>query len=435
MIQHTLLSLLAELPGWLLRLVFSLTVIWLAAIVAVLLLRRFSAAWRHRVWALSVVASLAVPILIAFSPGIPLGWLNAATPPTVSLSPLPTQPPRMSPIDFDAGDRAPQRRPAGNSEHVDLRPGNAPVSKGSPTKAAASIASDAVPNRTTQSARVIAEGGRGATWLLILFVPAAFGLVRLARSAGAARRMAAESKSIGAAAARGPLDEVCQRLNWNRPVGLKQTARTNVPLCVGWRQPCIVLPDDWHSWNALTLRAVLAHEVSHIVRRDLAWQNVASSTCALYWFHPLAWLSARQMRREREAACDDRVLVLLGRPADYARILLGFADQMGAGCRVPNGALALGGRSGFETRIRAVLDGDRRRAAVGRATGRLFAVAAVIVAIAAGALNPLASRPARLSAAEGDPPRKTETQNRFRRSPTAQRLRISQSRNSPAGWS
>ena len=37
---------------------------------------------------------------------------------------------------------------------------------------------------------------------------------------------------------------------------------------VGWRRPTLLLPGDWQSWSASELKAVVAHELAHIDRRD-----------------------------------------------------------------------------------------------------------------------------------------------------------------------
>ena len=51
MIREAFFSTTPDLPVWLLRLVFSVTLVCLAAAVITVLLRRKSAALRHRVWA------------------------------------------------------------------------------------------------------------------------------------------------------------------------------------------------------------------------------------------------------------------------------------------------------------------------------------------------------------------------------------------------
>ncbi|HEV3303113.1 MAG TPA: M56 family metallopeptidase, partial [Planctomycetaceae bacterium] len=216
------------------------------------------------------------------------------------------------------------------------------------------------------------------------------GIWQSVRSARAVRRVVDEARLVQDAATLGLVAEVCRRLHWDGVVDLRQSSRTAIPLCVGWKRPCILLPPDWRTWGDMTLRAVLAHEVSHIVRRDVAWQMVARVACYLYWFHPLVWLAARKMRVERETACDDSVLAIVERPVDYASVLLRFAREMVAH-RTPAAALPMSSFSGLEGRVRAILDKSRPRSPVGPRVGRMCAFAAVGITLAAASLSPLSS--------------------------------------------
>src|SRR5258708_2168863 len=69
----------AGIGGWCVRLVFSQTILWLTAGFAVWLLRRSSAAVRHRVWGLSALVALVLPLTVGTVPALRLGWITSAS--------------------------------------------------------------------------------------------------------------------------------------------------------------------------------------------------------------------------------------------------------------------------------------------------------------------------------------------------------------------
>src|SRR5258708_12997644 len=79
MTSSLLSSVSAGIGGWCVRLVFSQTILWLTAGFAVWLLRRSSAAVRHRVWALSALVALVLPLTVGTVPALRLGWIKSAT--------------------------------------------------------------------------------------------------------------------------------------------------------------------------------------------------------------------------------------------------------------------------------------------------------------------------------------------------------------------
>ncbi len=46
----------------------------------------------------------------------------------------------------------------------------------------------------------------------------------------------------------------------------------------------------------------------------------------MWWWHPLAWLAARQMQVTAEEVCDDWVVALTQQPEQYARHLVQWAE-------------------------------------------------------------------------------------------------------------
>jgi Tol biopolymer transport system component len=162
----------------------------------------------------------------------------------------------------------------------------------------------------------------------------------------------------------------------------------------GLRHPTILLPTDAASWPEERRRVVLLHELAHIQRADCLTQLLAQTACALYWFNPLTWLAARQLRVERERACDDRVLIAGARASEYAQHLLEIARGARRASCASLAAVAMARPSQLEGRLLAVLDGNRSR----RAVSRLAALVAVVGGC--GAVLPLAALEA---AARGGP--------------------------------
>src|SRR6185295_8995997 len=105
------------------------------------------------------------------------------------------------------------------------------------------------------------------------------------------------------------LVERCARqVGVRHPVLLESSDRVPVPCTWGVLSPRVLVPGIAETWSADRRRAVLLHELAHVARRDCLVQTLAQVACALFWFHPLAWLASWRLRVERERACDDLVL-------------------------------------------------------------------------------------------------------------------------------
>jgi type II secretory pathway pseudopilin PulG len=92
--------------------------------------------------------------------------------------------------------------------------------------------------------------------------------------------------------------------------------------------PIILLPRDSLTWHAKQMEMILIHEFAHLRRKDFASQLVSELVCAIYWFNPLVWLSARAMRDDAELAADEAVIRAGHRPSDYATELLHVAAKL-----------------------------------------------------------------------------------------------------------
>ncbi|HLW82791.1 MAG TPA: M56 family metallopeptidase [Candidatus Acidoferrales bacterium] len=109
---------------------------------------------------------------------------------------------------------------------------------------------------------------------------------------------------------------------------LKESAAISVPATVGVRRAAILLPLNWRAWTSEQLDAVLAHEVSHVARRDALVQTLSLVHRAIFWFSPLAWWLDRQLTELAEQASDEAALAGGADRTRYAETLLGFFAQL-----------------------------------------------------------------------------------------------------------
>ena len=174
--------------------------------------------------------------------------------------------------------------------------------------------------------------------------------------------------------------ECASALNLTQKPLLRQ-ADAPVPMTWGDRHSVILLPAEAHTWPSDRLQAVLLHETAHIRRRDWLSHRFADMVCALYWFHPLVWLTARRLRAESEIACDDLVLTSGIAAPDYARHLLAVARTLRpAAAALPRTAIAMARTAQIEGRLKMILDNTRsRRALTRRVLFLMLGLSAVIV--------------------------------------------------------
>lgn len=98
--------------------------------------------------------------------------------------------------------------------------------------------------------------------------------------------------------------------------------RVTQALAVGILRPFILFPVGLI--NALSpeeVEVILRHELTHLGRYDPFWNAVQELVVSLFFYHPLVYLLARQLNREREYACDDSVSTDTGK-SRYAQALV-----------------------------------------------------------------------------------------------------------------
>jgi protocatechuate 3,4-dioxygenase beta subunit len=197
-----------------------------------------------------------------------------------------------------------------------------------------------------------------------------------------------------------------------------------LPFTYTWARPVILLPstlcDDGEPG---VLRYVLAHEWSHVERRDAWAWNLACLTGVILFHQPLFWWLRRQLRLCQDYLADERAAAV-GSAEDYATFLVRLARVHTFGSAIP--ALGLGDRRSNLSRRVIMLVQDHepleRRCRAAWSLSAASAAAAVIVVASGLRLNaaapPEAPAPAKEVKAEqdvaktpGDPKPSGETLN------------------------
>lgn len=173
------------------------------------------------------------------------------------------------------------------------------------------------------------------------------------------------------------------------PIGVPAIVTPNAsePGIVGFLRPVLVLPELLlERLNSTQIDALLAHELSHVRRRDNFFAALHMGVEAIFWFHPLVWWIGSRMLEERELACDEEVLRLGCAPADYVRGILTVCEHYS---EAPLPCVSGVTGADIKKRLKAILRGDvALELNIHRKLVLTFAaIAAVAVPVALGVWN------------------------------------------------
>lgn len=124
-------------------------------------------------------------------------------------------------------------------------------------------------------------------------------------------------------------EECKKRLQIKKPIEIVISNRVQSPMIFGLFQTYIVLPSQHENWLSLkNYEYIFLHELNHYKNKDLLTNYVILFYQIIYWFNPLVWLAFREMRLDREIACDTFVLQLLDDHSisEYGNTIINFLD-------------------------------------------------------------------------------------------------------------
>src|SRR5487761_1329937 len=365
-------------------------VVLLAAAIAARILRQAPAAVRHRVWSLGLCGALVMPLLSWMLPQMRLPVLPAKAAPAETAGGAGGATPTEFPGEVAAIDSIPRVAKAAPFPDQrfewdvaaanliraeDLAAAQAAIPESRRDEGLVASSRTAAP----REARVYVLGA----WMAGL----AMVLAPLAAGFGANWLLLRKSRRLSQARWLRLIAELSARIGLKRTVAAFESPQPVVPMTWGLLRPINLVPEDWRDWPHERQRCVLLHELAHVKRLDVACQMIGRLVAAFYWFNPLVWFAVRQLRIERELACDDCVLASGERASDYARELLKIAKLYRLRPLAVGVAMARSAR--LDQRVLRILDQARSRLPMSPHAARSLFVAAAVLVLGVAATSPV----------------------------------------------
>ena len=169
------------------------------------------------------------------------------------------------------------------------------------------------------------------------------------------------------------------RLAIDAPVPVWSSTTRLEPGVFGIFRPVLLVPAGLADrLSPAQFRAILAHELCHVRRRDNLAALFHMLVEAAFWFHPLVWWIGARLMEERECACDQEVLRLGGDPEAYATGILDVC-RMYLESPLPCASGVTG--ADLKKRIASIVMPHRSRTLTPAAKAVLAAAAALAIAI------------------------------------------------------
>jgi beta-lactamase regulating signal transducer with metallopeptidase domain len=174
--------------------------------------------------------------------------------------------------------------------------------------------------------RLSAPNGSG--WLFIAWcsVAALLGAIVIQRAAKVwqlARRATDAPRQLD-----GPLKVACRALNLSaRRIRLRISDEVGCPAICGFWRPTILIPRRLiNLLDDEQFQLVIAHELSHWKWWDLQINLLQTVLQVIYFYNPAVWMANAILRRLREEAVDEAVLIAVAAPTErYSNMLLDVA--------------------------------------------------------------------------------------------------------------
>ena len=161
----------------------------------------------------------------------------------------------------------------------------------------------------------------GIFMFLILIIIGSFRLKKITKSV-----IPVKNKEIT-----GLFTECCNILKINRRPVMGISPLIQVPVTMGVLRSYIILPEGVsEQFGRKEIRYIFLHELNHYRSKDVLINWLMLVLQVIYWFNPLVWLIFKQIRIDREIACDASVLKVLDEKSfhDYGYTIINFITKL-----------------------------------------------------------------------------------------------------------
>lgn len=163
-------------------------------------------------------------------------------------------------------------------------------------------------------------------WLVGIFTFCFF----LCRSQLELNRLSATASKVRGTEILSLFDECKNDLGIRRSIALLESSDVSSPMTFGFFRTTILLPKEMDVHLSLNeIKYLLLHELQHDKSFHTKANYIFLFYQILYWFNPLVWIALREMRVDRELACDDAVLHSLDPVSykEYGHTILHFIER------------------------------------------------------------------------------------------------------------
>jgi len=290
----------------LVMLIQSSLLIIVLLILDLVLRRKVRAVFRYCIWML-VLVKLVLPTTLSFPTGFGYWYGDRLS------AVVPVEPTHSA----ENSEILPITQPETNSENiVAVQPQS---NFDFQSKAVLSVDNDVLPTTRIPIATLTWQGFAFMGWLVVIITMALLLIQRMFFIKGLLNQSKDSSERFHKI-----LEQCCKQMGIHGHVRLKLSPVTASPSVCGLFHPTILIPECLpEKLNPRHLKSIFLHELAHIKQKDL-WVSLFQTILQIvYFYNPLVWVANVIIRKVREQAVDELVLVTMGEQADeYPETLL-----------------------------------------------------------------------------------------------------------------